>query len=187
MNFNAIYEMWYWLFNVSYYKVTIVKDMEKIKTLIQKVASTEKGKDIAIIDKSLKRAWWIMPEVCFRDGKKFLMMCDIDNAVPLVEDIKIITTGNRFLKEITITRLRRAGVKAGEEKTTGKPIRFVGAEFPPTLLFEKTAAFFVKETIKPAPNAWEEKKWIFISAFIALVVLGYLVLQSGILQQMNGA
>jgi hypothetical protein len=183
---NFIYELWYWLFNVPYFKVMIVKDMEKIKTLIQKVASTEKGKDIAIIDKSLKRAWYIMPEVCFRDGKKFLMTCDIDNAVALVEDIKIITTGNLFIKEITITRLRNAKLKQGEKETTGKPIKFVGVEFPPTLLFEKIAAYFVTQTIKPAPNAWEEKKWIFIALAFALVAIVYLILQSGVLNKMNG-
>jgi hypothetical protein len=185
MNFNFVLEMYYWLFNKPYFKVMIVKDMEKIKTIIQLVASTEKGKDVAIIDKSLKRAWWIMPEVCFRDGKKFLMTCDIDNAVPLVENIKIITTGNLFLKEITITRLRRAQVKQGDKQTTGKPIKFVGAEFPPSLLFEKLGAFFVTQTVKPAPNAWEEKKWVFIGFAAALVIVVYLVLQSGVLQTMS--
>jgi hypothetical protein len=178
--------MYYWLFNKPYYKVTILKDMEKIKNIIQLVASTEKGKDIAIIDKSLKRAWWIMPEVCFRDGKKFLMHCDIDNAVPLVEDVKIITSGNLFIKEITITRLRKAAIEQGQKETSGKPIKFSGAEFPPTLLYEKISAYFVTQTVKPAPNVWEEKKWVFIAVAGAFVVIVYLILQSGILNKMNG-
>jgi hypothetical protein len=186
MNFNALYEMYFWIFNVPYYKVMVVKDMEKIKYLVQKVATTETGKDIAIIDRALKMAWWTMPEVCFRDGKKFLMTVDIENAVPLVEDTKVITTGDLFIKEISITRLTKASLKIGEIEKSGKPKRFVEVYFPPTLLFEKLNPHFVKEVLKNPPSAWEEKKWAIIGVFICLTVMLYFILQSGVLTRMSG-
>lgn len=181
-------EAYYWIFNIPYYKVLVVKDMEKIKYIIQKVSSTEKGKDIAIIDRPLKMAWWTLPELCFRDGKKFLMTVDIENAIPLVEDIKVITEGNLFIKEISIARLTKAPVnprKPGEPEKSGKPKRFVEIYFPPTLLFQKIEAHFIKETLKNQPSKWEELKWVFIAAVIGLVVVVYLLLQSGILSSMG--
>lgn len=182
---STLTEAYYWIFNIPYYKVLVVKDMEKIKYIIQKVSTTEKGKDIAIIDRPLKMAWWTLPELCFRDGKKFLMTVDIDNAIPLVEDIKVITEGNLFIKEISISRLTRAPVRPGEQPTSGKPKRFVEIYFPPTLLFQKIEAHFVKETLKNQPSKWEELKWAIIAGFAALVIIAYLFLQSGALNQMG--
>lgn len=186
MGFDALTEMYYWIFNIPYYKVLIVKDMEKIKYIIQKVATTEKGKDIAIIDKPLKMAWWTLPELCFRDGKKFLMTCDIDNAIPLVEDIKVITEGNLFIKEISISRLTKAAIKVGDIEKSGKAKRFVEIYFPPTLLFQKINAHFVKETLSNPPSKWEELKYAIIAGFAALVIIAYLFLSSGALTSMGG-
>jgi hypothetical protein len=184
---DGITKIWYWVFNTPYYQVTVVKDMEKIKTIIQKVATTEKGKDIAIIDKSLKAAWWVMPEVCFRDGKKFIMFVDIENAIPLVEDIKVVTQGEIFIKEISISRLTKAALKLGDIEKSGKAKRFVEIYFPPTLLFEKLDAHFVKETLKNPPSAWEEKKWAIIGVAVVCLIGLFLVLQSGVLNRMGGA
>lgn len=186
MNFNAITELYYWIFNIPYYKVLVVKDMEKIKYIVQKIANTKDGRDIAIIDTSLKCAWWTMPELCFRDGKKFLMTVDLENAVPLVEDIKIVTEGNLFIREISIKRLTKAALKLGEVEKSGKPKRFTEIYFPPTLLFEKIKAHFVKETLKNPPSVWEEKKWVFIALIAGIVIIVYLVLQSGVLNRVGG-
>lgn len=183
---NAITEAYYWIFNIPYYKVLVVKDMEKVKYIIQKVATTEKGKDIAIIDRPLKMAWWTLPELCFRDGKKFLMTVDIDNAIPLVEDIKVITQGNLFIKEISISRLTKAPVRAGDPEPSGKPKRFVEIYFPPTMLFQKIEAHFIKETLKNAPSKWEELKWVFIAMIAGAVVVFYMLLSSGTFSQLGG-
>lgn len=172
-------EFYYWIFNMPYYKVMVVKDMEKIKEIVQKVNSTEKGKDIAILDRKLKMAWWIVPELCFRDGKKFLMTCDIDNAVPLVEDVKVITEGNLFIKEINISRLTKAPLQVGDIEKSGKAKKFMEIYFPPTLLFQKINAHFVKETLSNPPSKWEELKWAIIAGFIALCVIAYMVISSG--------
>jgi len=185
--YNQILEWYYWIWNTPYYKVTVVKDMEVIKSIIQKVASTQKGKDIAIIDTKLRCAWWTMPEVCFRSGKKFLMYVDLENAVPLVEDIKIVTTGDVFIKEISIRRLTNAPLKLGDVEKSGKAKRFVEIYFPPTLLFEKIRGHFVKETIADPPSVWEEKKEAIIACAIAAVIIVYLILNSGVLNTVGGA
>ena len=33
---SALNELYYWIFNIPYYKVMVVKDMEKIKEITQK-------------------------------------------------------------------------------------------------------------------------------------------------------
>lgn len=182
----ALKELYYWIFNIPYYKVMVVKDMEKIKEIVQKVATTEKGLDIAIIDRPLKMAWWTLPELCFRDGKKFLMTVDIDNAIPLVEDIKVITEGELFIKEISISRLTKAPIRVGDIEKSGKAKRFVEIYFPPTLLFQKINAHFVKETLSNPPSKWEELKVAIIAGVIGVVIIFYMLFQSGTLSSMGG-
>lgn len=184
MAIDVFTEAYYWIMNTPYYKMTVVKDMERIKTIIQKVTDTEKGKDIAIIDRGLKMAWWKMPELCFRDGKKFLGYLDIENAVPLIEDIKVETSGNLFIKEISITRLTQSKTEAGLGKS-GKPKKFIEIFFPPTLLFQKCEAHFVKEVLKNPESKWAELKWVFIAACFAAVAIAYLLLQSGALNNIG--
>lgn len=185
MNFNAIYEIYYWIFNKAYYKAMIVKDMEKIKTVVQRVEDKEKGKDIALIDTKLKKAWFLMPEVCFRDTKKFLMTCDIDNAIPLVEDVKIVTDAvmkNTFVREISITRLTSSQFTLEElQRGKGNPKKFTAVYFPPQVLFEMLDGHFVKETLANPPSLWAEKKWVFIALIFGIVVIVYLLLNSGLL------
>jgi hypothetical protein len=183
---SALKELYYWVFNTPYYKVLVVKDMEKIKYIVQKVATTEKGEDIAIIDRPLKMAWWTLPELCFRDGKKFLMTVDIENAIPLVEDIKVITEGNMFIKEISIARLTKAPIRVGDIEKSGKAKKFVEIYFPPTLLFQKINAHFVKETLSNPPSKWEELKVAIIAGVIGVVIIFYMLFQSGTLQSMGG-
>jgi len=186
MNFNALYEMYYWIFNKAYYTVMIVKDMEKIKNIIQRVDDTEKGKDIAIIDTKLKKAWLKLPEVCFRDTKKFLMTCDIDNAIPLVEDVKIVQDAilkDTFIRELTITQLTSS--KMLIEGVTGKPKKFSNVTFPPTVCFEMLDGHFVKETLANPPSIWQEKKWVFIALIAGIVIIIWMILNSGVLNQVR--
>lgn len=186
----ALIELWYWLFNTPYYKVLVTKDMEKIKYIVQKVATKEKGKDAYIIDTKLKKAWWNMPEVCFRDNKKFLMTVDLDNAVPLMEESKLVTEGvmkDIFVREISIDRLTNSTLTLEDmKKYNGKPYKFAGASFPPQLLFEITKGTMVTNVLSNPPSAWEEKKWVFIAAVAGLVVVVYLILSSGVLNSMGG-
>jgi hypothetical protein len=183
---SALNEIYYWVFNIPYYKVMVVKDMEKVKEIVQKVSSTDKGMDIAIIDRSLKMAWWALPELCFRDGKKFLMTVDLENAVPLVEDIKVITEGDMFIKEISISRLTKAPIKVGDIEKSGKAKRFVEIYFPPTLLFQKLSGHFVKEVMANPPSKWEELKYAIITGIIGVVIIFYMLFSSGTLNSMGG-
>lgn len=178
---SAITELYYWIFNIPYYKVLVVKDMEKIKEIVQRVTTSEKGKDIAIIDTSLKMAWWIVPELCFRDGKKFLMTVDLENAIPLIEDIKVITEGDLFIKEINISRLTKSPVKVGDIEKSGKAKRFVEIYFPPTMLFQKINAHFVTKVMSNPPSKWEELKMPLIALVIGIVVIFWMILNSGVL------
>jgi len=170
-------EMWYYIFNTPYYKVSVLEDMEVIKTIIQPVISKERGYDIAIVDKKLKKAWWKIPAICFRDGKKFLMLADIKNAVPLVEEVKVNTSDGLFVKEVTLTTLTEEIDSRENHTGTGK--KFVKIAYPPTMLFQELEAHFVRESIKNPPSKWEEQKWIWITLIIGVVIVVVMYLTSG--------
>jgi hypothetical protein len=176
--FDNFYRFYWWIFNTPYYSVVIVQDMEKIKTIIQKLTDGKDGKDIAIIDRKLKRAYWKIPELCFRDGKKFIMYCDINNAIPLVMDSKIETTTGLITKKVTIDRLKNSPIFNSKQ---GKPIQFNEIAFPPTVLFQIIDGHFVKQVSSKPPSVWEEKKWTIIGVAVCIVVIVYFVLSSGVL------
>jgi hypothetical protein len=177
--FDSFYRFYWWIFNIPYYSVVIVQDMEKIKTIIQKVTDGKQGKDIAIVDRKLKRAWWKIPELCFRDGKKFIMYCDLDNAIPLVEDIKVETSGGIIIKRVTITRLKNTPIF---DIKKGKPKEFSEITFPPTSLFMLIDGHFVKQIGSKPPSVWEEKKWTIIGVALVIALIVYMLLASGIFQ-----
>jgi len=164
-----IKEMWFYIWNKPYYKVSVLEDMEVIKTIIQPVVSKEKGYDIAIIDKKLKMAWYKIPAICFRDGKKFLMTVDINNAIPLIEERKITTSGEVIIKEVTLSVLKEQ--IDSRLSHTGKGKTFVKIQYPPTIFFQEIEAHFVKEALKNPPSKWEEQKWIWITLIIGIVVV----------------
>ena len=170
-------EMWFYIWNKPYYKVSVLEDMEIIKTIIQPVVSNEKGYDIAIIDKKLKMAWWKIPSICFRDGKKFLMMVDINNAIPLVEEIKVKTSDGILVKEVTLKTLTEQIDSRTEHSGKGK--KFIKIAYPPTILFQELEAHFVKESLKNPPSKWEEQKWIWITLIIAVAGVAIFYLTSG--------
>ncbi len=159
-------EMWYYIWNTPYYKVTVLSDMEVVRTIIQPLVSKEKGFDIAIIDKKLKMAWWKIPEICFRDGKKFLMTVDTDNAIPLVEDKKVTSTGGVIIKEVTLTVLTQSQIES-DMKRNGRGKKFMKLQYPPTMFFQEIEAHFVKEGLKPEESKWEQQKWIWITLILA--------------------
>jgi hypothetical protein len=144
-------EIWYYIWATPYYKVTVINDMEKIKEIVQPVISKIKGSEFAIIDKKLKMAWWKIEGICFRDGKKFLMTVDINNAIPLVEKKKVETSGDLFVKELNMQMLieEKADLRA-EGLGDGK--KFVKISYPPTVLFQEVEAYNVKEVMSEPPN-----------------------------------
>lgn len=179
MNFKEIY---YWLFNIPYYKIMVVKEMEIVGHLIQKVIEKPKKKmdgfDIAIIDIKRKKAWLKMPENCFRDGKKFIGIVDIDNAIQLVDETKVQVEGSGIIvKEMTITRLKESVVEINNDK--GKMKKFVTA-FPAQLMFEMLEGHFVNLSLK---NPKDKPDYTFVLiAIIALIGLLVFMYSTGMIK-----
>jgi hypothetical protein len=163
-------EIWYYIWATPYYKVTVINDMEKIKEIIQPVISKTKGYNIAIVDKKLKMAWWKIDGICFRDGKKFLMTVDINNAIPLIEKKKVETSGDLLIKEISMSQMIEENVDLRNEKS-GKGKNFVKIEYPPTVLFQEIEALFVKEVISEPPNKWEALGSVLTVLVIAVAAI----------------
>lgn len=170
-------EMWYYIFNTPYYKVSVLNDMEVVKTIIQPLVSNKKGYDIAIIDKKLKAAWWKIPAICFRDNKKFLMNVDLKNAIPLIEEKRVTSTGEFIVKEVTLSVLTQAQIDNSTKLGTG--IKFVKAQYPPTMFFQEIESHYVKEATANPPSKWEEQKWIWITLIIAVAGVAIMYLTTG--------
>lgn len=165
MNFT---ELLLKLMNKPYYKVTVVNDMEVIKTIIQPAIDKRKGYDIAIIDKKMHKAWWKIDGICFRDKKKFLMTCDINNAIPLIEHKKVVTSGDLIIKEITMGQLveQNADLRNIE---SGRGKKFLKIEYPPTVLFEELEGCFITDILAEPPNKLSEFKDV---AIVFILVFG---------------
>lgn len=170
-------EMWFYIWNTPYYKVSVVEDMEVIKTIIQPLVSNKKGYDIAIIDKKLKMAWWKIPTICFRDSKKFLMIVDTKNAIPLVEETKVTSEGEFIVKEVTLSVLKESNID-NRITNAGKGKTFVKIQYPPTVFFQEIEAHYVKESLKNPPSKWEEQKWIWITLILAIAGVAIFYLTS---------
>lgn len=166
-------EVFYWVFNIPYYRMMIVKDMEVLKILIQPVMANKKikGSEFAFIDAKGKRAWFKMPEACFRDGKKFIGILDVDNAIQLVEETKFKVDGDGLIiKEMTITQLKNNTIEITDEKI-GKMKKFVTA-FPTSLLFEICSSHFVVSALHTQKDKTD---WTLIIVLIAILLFGTIV------------
>ena len=176
--FDAFYKLYFWVFNIPYYSVIVTSNGEKLKTIIQKVTDGKNGADIAIIDRKLKKAW--TKETIYKDGKKFIGVVNIHNAIALTEIPIIESEGDILIKETTTKKLKS---KLIDFKKDGVPMRLAEKDyFPSTILFEKLDGHFVKQTIAKPPNAWEDKKWAIIGVAVCVVVIFYFVLSSGVLK-----
>lgn len=185
MELPKLIEYYYWIFNIPYYKCYVVKDQEIVKTVIQTLTASKDGENLAIVSSSMKKAWWKIPEICFRRGKTFIMYLPLDNAIPLVENIKIVTTGDLFIKEITSKQLTKE-ILSGKKEPSGKAIRFSEVIFPPDLLHEALRGHFVLETIANAPSVLEEYWKIALVIGVALVLIFWMITSNGMLSGLQG-
>lgn len=167
-------EAYYWLMNIPYYRIMIVKDMEVLKTIVQPILIKDKkikGTNEAYVDVKGKRSWFKMPEACFRDGKKFIGIVDIDNAIQMIEETKVKVEGNGIIiKEQTITRLKNSVIELKAD--TGKMKRFVTA-FPSTMLYEVLEGSFVTMALS---NPKEKTDWSMVVMVIGIgliALIGY--------------
>jgi hypothetical protein len=177
--FDAFNKFYFWVFNIPYYSIIVTSNGEKLKTIIQKVTDGKSGADIAIIDRKLKKAW--TKETIYKDGKKFIGVVNIHNAIALTEIPVIELKGDILVKETTTKKLKSQLIDFTKD---GTPMKLEEKDyFPSTILFEKLDGHFVKQTIAKPPNAWEEKKWAIIGVAICIVVIIYFVLSSGVLNR----
>jgi len=175
---DAITEIYYYLTNKPYFMVYVISNSRRVKKFIQLASSKQKGEDFFLINQSLKCSWW-KPETPILDGLKFVTFVDLNNAIPLRIEKEIVYTDNEWLikeqKKITILEDIE---KQKVNKKSGKSLNLIEISFPPTLLFQKVEAHFVKETLSTPPSKWEELKWVFIVAFIVLGFLGWQFINS---------
>ena len=175
---NAITEIYYYLTNKPYFMVYVISNSRRVKKFIQLASSKQKGEDFFLINQSLKCSWW-KPETPILDGLKFVTFVDLNNAIPLRIEKEIVYTDDEWLikeqKKITISEDIE---KQKVNKKSGKSLNLIEISFPPTLLFQKVEAHFVKETLSTPPSKWEELKWVFIVAFIVLGFLGWQFINS---------
>jgi len=175
----SILESYYYLSDKPYFSIIVLSNGRKVKRFIQLAASTAKGEDFFLISKSLKSAWW-KPETPIIDGKKFLTFVDLNNAIPLKIESRLVYEDTEYLvKEKNILIISEDSEKQKKNRKDGKPLNMVEITFPPTLLFQKAEAHFVKEIQAVPPSKWEELKWVFIAGFIVLGFLGWQIISSG--------
>lgn len=171
-------EVYYYITNKPYFFVCVLSNGRVIKKFVQLAAGTGKGEDIALINKSLKAAWW-KPDHVIIDKLKFLVYADINNAIPLLITKETIIETHEYLnKQITVGKIQVDKLKLNKE-TTGETLKIAEISFPPTLLYQKIEAHFVKEIQAVPPSKWEELKWVFIAGFIVLGFIAWNVINSG--------
>ena len=100
-----------WIFNTPYFRVKIVKDMEILKTVIQPILpKNDLNESDFIVSREDRKAWSALKNYCYRDGKAFECYADADNAIPLIEDKKVIEVKEYmkgiFVKEVSITEMK---------------------------------------------------------------------------------
>ena len=163
-------EMLYYIMNKPYFVVMVISKGRKVKKFVQLASSKEKGEDFFLISKALKCAWF-KPDTPIIDGLKFITYVDLNNAIPLkIETIYEYEDNNLVIKETKKSKISVDEKKKSKENT-GQPIKFVEISFPPTLLFQKVEAHFVKEILSVPPSKWEEIKWIFIALIVVAGII----------------
>lgn len=167
-----IKEMMYYIMNKPYFKITVLSNNRKVKTFCQLASGKGKGEDFFIISKELKCAWF-KPQTPIIDGLKFITYVNLDNAIPLKIKTETKYTDNALtIKQEKILKISEDEDKQKIQYKDGKPVEFVEISFPPTILFQKVEALFVKEILAQPPSKWEEMKWVFI----ALILVGGFIL-----------
>ena len=169
---NKLLEILYYIQSKPYYVVYVTSHGRKVKRFIQLAASKEKGTDTFLISKELKSAWW-KPEVPIIDGLKFLTFVDLNNAIPLkykheteIETGEfLVTEKSKLVISEDVDKQKSEGVK------DGKPLQLAEISFPPTLLFQKVEAEFIKQILSIPPNKNEWMTYVFI---VGIIVLGFL-------------
>jgi hypothetical protein len=170
-------EIWYYITNKPYFDVMVISNGRKVKRFIELASGQENGEDFFLICKPLKAAWF-KPETPIINGLKFMTFVDLNNAIPLIiKTDYVYDTTPYYIKEkkIETTSLDKDNVKNAD----GKPIEFAEITFPPSILFQKVEAHFIKLIMALPPNKWEELKWVFIAGFLVVGFIAWNIINSG--------
>lgn len=175
-----INEMIYLITNKPYFVVTVLSsNNRRIKKFTQPAASTEKGEEFFLINKSLKAAWW-KPDSPVIDGLKFVTFVKISNAIPLKieKETKYIST-EYLVKEVLVETISEDIEKQKEDTKDGLPERFVNIEYPPTVLYQIIDAYQI-ELINSRPQTMFDRlgKW-YIYIIIGAIILFWWMSNNG--------
>lgn len=171
---QQLYELYYYITSKPYFVVYVTSHGRKVKRFLQLAASKEKGSNEFLIDKSLKAAW-SKPDSdsVIIDGLKFLCFVDLNNAIPLKITYKQdINTGEVFNKITKVTTIEPDIEQLERKYTSGEPLSMVSIAFPPTIMFQKIEATFVKLILSATTD---KNEWLTYVLIAALLVFGFIV------------
>ena len=176
-------ELFYWIFNTPYYRVKVVKDMEILKTLIQPVLPrNDSNESDFIVSRDDRKAWSALKNYCYRDGKAFECYCDADNAIPLIEDKKVIEV-KEYLKGIITKEVSITQIKSSISINYGKDVEIKKMKeiaVSPEFVFRQIDQKITKDILS-SDDFKLDKKWIIAGIIlIAALYLWFVVLQGKI-------
>lgn len=177
---TKVMEVYYYITSKPYFVVYVTSHMRKVKRFIQLAASKEKGANEFLISKSLKSAW-SKPDSdsVVIDGLKFICFVDLNNAIPLkITSEKSIRTGEFFNKEIIKTTIIEDEEKQIKNYKDGEPLTLAEIRFPPTIMFQKIEATFVKLILSQPTDKNEWMTYVLIAGLLVLGFIAFMWFQS---------
>lgn len=208
-------KLYCFIFNKPYFDCVIRKNGIKVGELIQKEPNAIKGGDICLISKKFKMAWFkpISPMyfrpvnstdeskisndekllskssgIIFVDGNRFFCVLDMENAIPLYEEISVLSetqNADLIVKVTTKSTLKCDASEIKKKGHTGKapdgmPVRLKPLDFIPAMLFELLNANFVTLVMQKPKSKYEELVPVFLAAIIMIGFLVWYVTANGI-------
>jgi len=165
-------EFFYWMLNTPYYRVKIVKDMEILKTLVQPILTrNDLNESDFIVSRDDRKAWSALKNYCYRDGKAFECYADADNAIPLIEDKKVIEV-KEYMKGIIVKEVSITEIKSSISINYGKDVEIKKMKeiaVSPEFVFRQIDQKITKDILS-ADEFHLDKKWI-IAAIILMAGL----------------
>lgn len=178
---SKIKELYYYITGKPYFVIFVISHGRKVKRFIQLAASKEKGANEFLINKSLKCAW-SKPESdsVIIDGLKFMCFVDLNNAIPLKITKKTdIKTGEIFNKITTIETIESDVEELEKKYKSGEPLALAEIRFPPTIMFQKIEATFVKLILSVTTDKNEWLMYVIIAALVVFGFVAYMYLNGG--------
>jgi hypothetical protein len=120
----------------------------------------------------------------FIDGKKFVCVLDVEEAIPLYEDVTTSTIEDGiFIKKTTVTKLKedkneQKKVGGKVKQKTGMPIKLKEIGIIPSMLFEMLQGNAVIQVNSKPPSKYEALAPVFIVLVIVLGVVLWTLITS---------